>query len=213
MEIGANISSFISVDCFLNSGSDVSPFYVKCFILLMSIPMVLGLPLLAKLPVYLYKRHHGKWTKQMTKDFKQWYVSAEVVLFFLFHPSSVSLALEMFACRKLGVQGTNDYLLADLSQPCWEPTHIRWLSSVGVMLLIMTVTIPVTAWAVLYRNIAKVKGDDARFKSIYGFVYNGYTRDQWYWEFVVLTRKVCPLCLHFLSSLFFSLVLREAAAL
>jgi hypothetical protein len=56
--------------------------------------------------------------------------------------------------------------------------------------VLLCVLLLVVAVLYLYRNLPKIRAEDPRFKMVYGFLFNGYHKDRWYWEFIVLTRKI-----------------------
>jgi len=101
----------------------------------------------------------------------------------------------MFSCMRLGAASDDTFLQLDLSQRCYTNNHIFWILIVAMPLIVFFVIgFPLSAWTLLYTNREIVKGNDAKalaFKEKFGFLYNGYDIDFWYWEFVVIFRKVC----------------------
>ena len=60
--------------------------------------------------------------------------------------------------------------------------------------------IPVTAWIILYKSRRKLDKIDVKDK--YGFLYNGYKQRLYFWESVIMLRKVAMIFITvFLSSL------------
>lgn len=72
---------------------------------------------------------------------------------------------------------------------CYSPDHMFWLLVLCVPMVVFYVLgIPlVSAW-LLYRHRDQLQTPDVKRR--YYFLYTGYERLRWYWEYVIVVRKV-----------------------
>ena len=72
---------------------------------------------------------------------------------------------------------------------CWKGSHMIWVGSVVIpFIIIWGLGIPCLAFF-LIRNV-KSNLDDVAIKEKYGFIYNGYKSDKYYWELIIMYRKI-----------------------
>lgn len=121
-----------------------------------------------------------------------------VVGLFLIHPNLMDYNFKLLSCIQVS---PNDYLLlADTSFACYTPEHTTWIFALFLPFLVLwTVGIPMMAWKILYpyRELLYLEGDEAfnnperrKIDSYYQFLYQGYGGHFWYWEVVVMLRKI-----------------------
>jgi len=112
------------------------------------------------------------------------------LLFALFvHPNITETVSLFLKCKQIGKSPTDLYLVADISQRCWSPTHKKWFGSLAVLMLIFYVIgIPAIISWLLKRNREKLLSDP-RVRMKYSFLYKGFKPQYYYWEMVVLLRK------------------------
>ena len=80
-------------------------------------------------------------------------------------------------------------MLYDLEVACWKSEHIRYSVFVAApSLIIWGFGIPLVAWIVLSKNKKNLEMIDLREK--YGFLYNGYKKSFYFWESVIMYRKI-----------------------
>jgi len=82
-----------------------------------------------------------------------------------------------------------------MSVQCWTPTHNSWVSAVGVPMVIgYIIGGPLLVFYFLYHSRAELlKPFDQVNKSVvrkYHFLFKGYEPQFYYWELVVLSRKM-----------------------
>jgi hypothetical protein len=118
------------------------------------------------------------------------FISTLIILLFLVHPMISQFMVNMFRCK--------DYdhdvrLLKELEVICWQHMHQTLAFAIALPCgLVWGLGIPAT----IYSLMAKEK-DDLETEAVqirYGFLYNGYKRDNYYWEIVIMYRKICCLC-------------------
>jgi hypothetical protein len=123
------------------------------------------------------------------QDLKDWYITAVVVVLFTLHPNLTQHTFLMFACKKIGANRDDLFLLADLSERCFTPEHFKWIFTVAVpCLALYVVGIPLLAYKLLRRNSQQLT--EQRVVKKYSFLYKGYELQWYFWEVVVVARKV-----------------------
>ncbi len=80
-------------------------------------------------------------------------------------------------------------MIQDLDVVCFRGEHLVW-SMVGGLpgLVCWVLGIPVAAFLILYERKAQLANQE--MISRFGFLYNGYKRRSYYWESVIMLRKV-----------------------
>ncbi|OQR84804.1 hypothetical protein THRCLA_10799 [Thraustotheca clavata] len=115
-----------------------------------------------------------------------------IVLMFLVHPGVTKQIFQMFTCTVLGEDDDGKplyFLDPDLDVPCYNFSHYRWMLCCGLPSIIgITFGIPGFAWYVL--RARRTMLDDPRIKLQFGFLYDGYKLEYYYWEIWIMMRKV-----------------------
>jgi hypothetical protein len=119
-------------------------------------------------------------------------MSTIVVLLFLAHPSLTQSMFAVFSCTELDNRET--WLITNLDIRCWDPTHTKYALTVALpFLLVFSIGIPTAVLGYLVRERAYL--DEVKNRVCLGFLYNGYKHRHFYWEFVILYRKIIIICL------------------
>merc|ERR1712159_823322 len=67
-------------------------------------------------------------------------------------------------------------------------SHLSWALSIGILtLLLYSVGIPLLA----YKTLKSIKNNLDEYQHIYGFLYSSYEKKNYYWEIVIVSKKVC----------------------
>lgn len=117
-----------------------------------------------------------------------------IVLVFLLHPNLTKQILQIFTCSPLRMQEDNNneleyFLTADMDISCSDSFHQRIMFFVGIpALLLYTFGIPGFAFIILYQRRHQLA--DPRVKLQFGFLYDGYEHEYFFWELWVMIRKV-----------------------
>lgn len=91
-----------------------------------------------------------------------------------------------FSC--LDIDST-PFLLEDLDLECWNGDHTTFAMSCALPgMLIWGISAPTLALALLLRDRKRL--DDIPTKLKFGFLYIGYRKPCFIWEFVILYRKI-----------------------
>jgi hypothetical protein len=120
------------------------------------------------------------------KESKRGFIVAMIVILFVLQPVITRISMRFFTCQKIGEVS---YLEADYSVQCWTKEHLLWALGLGIsMLIVYAFGIPFTAFTMLYRIKKGNKLDEKR--NIYGFLYVGFKVQYYYWEVVIMLRKL-----------------------
>ena len=80
-------------------------------------------------------------------------------------------------------------LVQDLDIECFSGEHLYWaVFGGGLGLLVWVIGIPWVAWSLLREHKARLGNEQVMER--YGFLYKGYKQRTYYWESVVMFRKV-----------------------
>ena len=130
---------------------------------------------------------------------RQKVISSLVMILFIIHPSLTKVMLAEFSCREI-LPGEL-WLTSDLSKRCWESGHFKEILTVVLPgLLVWGFGLPSLALGVLIK--ARAHLTDNMISLQFSFLYKGYTEKWFFWEFVILYRKVALIC----SAVFFNSV-------
>ena len=83
---------------------------------------------------------------------------------------------------------TKHYMSLDLSLPALDGTHIGMMVSAVLCLVLFSVATPLVVFLVLTRNRREL--GSFRVRGVFGFLLDGYRPQHFYWEGVVLLRKI-----------------------
>eukprot|EP00455_Lapot_gusevi_P049496 TRINITY_DN7029_c0_g2_i2.p1 TRINITY_DN7029_c0_g2~~TRINITY_DN7029_c0_g2_i2.p1 ORF type:complete len:453 (+),score=112.27 TRINITY_DN7029_c0_g2_i2:713-2071(+) len=117
------------------------------------------------------------------------YITSVIVTLFFVHPSITQQTFLMLSCKKIGIKDADFYLVPDLSRQCWTGEHYKWLWGLAFpMFLLYVVGIPLVAAFLLYRHRNNLSDQTIKYK--YYFLYTGYEDKWFFWELVVIVRKI-----------------------
>jgi hypothetical protein len=177
-----------SLDCYLEDDSDENSYRKVYFQKLIFISLV---------PFFLCFLSISFWTvivfaKGKTKNFARHVMATIVVLMFLAHPSLTKTMFGVFSCIEIDKGET--WLQSNLDIRCWDETHRRYALTVAMpFLLIFSIGLPTIVLGYLIKEQAYI--DEIKNRVCLGFLYNGYKHRHFYWEFVILYRKIIIICL------------------
>ena len=132
-------------------------------------------------------------------------VATIVILIFLVHPQLIKLMFSIFSCRE--IEG-DLYLNENLEIQCWDEKHTLYAICVALpSIIIWGVGTPAAILVALVKNRKYLKAIPIRIR--FGFLFNGYFENTYYWEFTILYRKILIIC----CSVFLNSVSTEIQAL
>lgn len=184
---GSVAEQMFSFDCYLENDTDEASYkkvYFQKLIFLANIPALLGLlSIIAWTIICMLKRS--------TKDFARHVMATIVVLLFLAHPGLTKTFFGVFSCT---VIDNDQWLISNLDIKCWDETHEKYSLTVALpFLLIFSLGVPTMVLLFLFKERKHI--DDLRNRVCLGFLYNGYNHRHFYWEFVIVYRKIVIICL------------------
>merc|ERR1719183_3304279 len=111
-----------------------------------------------------------------------------VLMLFLCYPMVVRLSLSTLQCPTVG---DRMYLMADLEEPCFVGRHSEYIFFLTIPQLILYVFgLPIAAGSVILRTKAHRRWTSFSFRMRYGLLFMGYRRERYWWELVIVVRKV-----------------------
>ena len=154
--------------------------------------VVLGTPLLVTFVVGIFGGIHFLRRKDWKKSRSNFVVSIMVILFLVL-PTLNQTTFRLFTCTR--ITDTISRVSGDLEVPCYEAIHLAYVFGVAVpSLLVYALGIPSLAVFLLYRMKKKQKlfqsRDISYTASVYQFLYGGYRLEAYYWEAIIMFRKV-----------------------
>lgn len=179
---GSVTEQIFSIDCFLdNSETDTQARTVRSKLIMLSILplLLLGGSIVVWFPLAVIMRKFAYLKNELA--------TTMVVLFFLVHPSLVKFMFDYFNCRRLdeGELWMSSYL----NIPCWDSTYYKYAWIVAVpSIMVWGIGVPSLCLLILWKR--KRMLDLTEMKLRLGFLYNGYEYSKFYWEFVILYRKI-----------------------
>jgi hypothetical protein len=179
----------LSFDCYFAGedpqGDSYKEVYYDRLVFFTVLPLIISSVVLAFwLTVYYFNRRKSIIYKEL--------VATAVVLFFLVHPSLVKEYFAFFSCRLL--DGSDLWLTSNLDIKCWEGKHLSYAFSVALpAILVWGLGVPSFILAVLFKRRRSL--GTLSMKCRFGFFYNGFKKTHFYWEFLILYRKILIICL------------------
>jgi hypothetical protein len=133
-------------------------------------------------------------------------VASLVLVIFVLHTSLTKVLFSAFTCREL-LPGEY-WLASNLSIRCWNTQHVNNLLSLAMPgILIWVIGLPTLTLLILVAY--KRQLGDPLLRIQYSFLYKGYRSEWYFWEFVILYRKIVIVC----TSVFLTTVSIEVQAL
>jgi len=115
------------------------------------------------------------------------FILSVVVLLFMVHPNVAHYTFLVFTCKEL--ETDKFFLQEDLDTACYTPEHYWWQFACGLpFMAAYTAGIPAVAFLLLRRHRHNLDCKHVKLK--YGFLYDGYEKNYYFWEMWVMLRKV-----------------------
>lgn len=113
-------------------------------------------------------------------------MSTIVILLFFIHPTIVEYSVSNFNCFAVNEEKR---VKNDLKIKCWEGSHYFFSLAIALPSLICWgIGIPFFALILLFRNKETLNTIETKEKL--GFLYNGYKTDYYFWEILIMYRKI-----------------------
>jgi hypothetical protein len=184
---GTATDQFLSVDCYLSDPSNDDSYKNVYFDKITIIAMI---PIIFTLAATAFWCMHFLANRDAGVFKKQW-ISTIVILFFMIHPNILRSNFSYFSCSEI-LPGEY-WLNENLDIRCFDSTHNATAVMVVVpSLLLWGLFTPLTILMHLIRRRKQLK--EILTKLRFGFLYNGFKKSKFYWEFVIMYRKVLIIC-------------------
>ena len=117
------------------------------------------------------------------------FVLSSVIILFLGIPSLIRISIRLMTCKVL--HDTDVRVADDMNVRCFSAVHTLFALGLGLPALILYgLLIPTVCFLRLRKLNKQDKLWSADSDHMYIFLYCGFTNKAYYWEFVVLARKV-----------------------
>ncbi|CAG9326023.1 unnamed protein product [Blepharisma stoltei] len=181
---GSVSDEIFSFDCFLNTGKDNKKVYFKKLMIMSLIPIMIGCG------SFLFWTFI-KWYRKSFESFFNDFISTVVILLFLIHPNLVKSMFSSFSCRE--IEAGEFWLVDNLNIRCWDGNHMFYIFTVSIpAIIVWGIGIPTITLYFLFKNRRKL--DTLSIRLRFGFLFNGYKTNAFYWEFLILYRKILIVC-------------------
>ena len=118
-------------------------------------------------------------------------VASLVMILFILHPSLTKSMFSLYSCKEL--RPGELWLVADFDLRCWSSDHVKNILMVSVPSIgIWIFGLPIVCLLNLYRLRRGLLDPFTQLK--FSFLYKGYHLKWYFWEFVILYRKVALVC-------------------
>jgi predicted outer membrane repeat protein len=195
---GTATAQVFSFDCYMTGVSDTNVIYQKLIMMFILPGLIVSISVLFWGFIGAKQNDFSIMRKQM--------VSTIIILLFLAHPNIVQAMFSMLSCTE--IDPGESWLVADPSIRCWQGEHLFYTLTIAIPgVAAWCLGIPTIALLLVVTNSRELKF--VAVKAKYGFLYNGYRMERYYWEFVIIYRKVLIIFI----SVFVSTVSVEVQAL
>eukprot|EP00949_MAST-11_sp_MAST-11-sp1_P005350 g5350.t1 len=133
---------------------------------------------------------------EKAKRIRSNFVVSVMIIVFMVLPSLNQTVFKLFSCQTIGDDNFSVARAAgDLDIDCIGVTHVAYMVGVGApAFLLYSLGMPSTAILLLQRLRKRKKlavpREVSYSSNVYGFLYAGYKREQYFWEVVIMLRKV-----------------------
>ena len=120
---------------------------------------------------------------------RAWTITTIVVGTFLMYPTIIKQSLATMGCKQYG---DKYYLIDDLSIECYTPIYNFYRTICYLALVIYGIGIPTIGFAILFRYRYNLYDNKNRYEGAapLSFLFLGYRNQVWYYEFIVMFKKV-----------------------
>jgi predicted outer membrane repeat protein len=177
--------SLFSVDCYFSDGSlSNSDMYYFKMIFYSALPLVIFvISILVWIGICMTKENFQPMKREMPLTM--------IVLFFLVYPNIVKFMFSNFACSYFDMLGK--FLNDNYSVKCWNKEHSKYSLDVAVPSIVLwSVGVPTIVLIVMIKRRNLLYKEDNRV--VFGFLFNGYKTSIFFWEFIIMYRKILIIC-------------------
>lgn len=151
------------------------------------------------------------------KSLKKWFslfALDAIIISYLFQPTAIKELIQIFKCKT--IDGKN-YILNSLNTSCDDSEYFDWRNNFYLPnLLFWIIIFPFSCLVAMIYNSKKL--DHPQMKLFFGFFYLGYRPELYFWDFLVIYKKILTIFITLLpdemifSKCYILLVLNAEAA-
>jgi len=178
--IALSMNQYLAIDCIIGQGYEgVRIYYQKLFFFAV-LPFAIGII------VFLFWRVFGRLGRIPVDMIYSRVITTVAIVLFLFHPTISGYMFSNFKCVEIDGQKR---IKEDLEIECWSLSHNMWTYSVALPgLIVWALGLPFFAFLGLSFERKRLSMFDAKEKL--GFLFGGFKKDFYFWEVVIMYRKV-----------------------
>lgn len=181
--VGSVAEQLFSYECLAQEFSTTENMFYRKIAAATALP---GLLFLGAILIWLGLRFCTQMKSLLNKS-----VASLVMILFMLHPSITKSTFAIFACTE--IKRDQFWVTADMSLRCWEFEHVRFILVLALPCCIVWIFgLPLLCLGLLYRSREHLTAEPIQIK--YSFLFKGYRTEMYYWEFVILYRKVILVC-------------------
>ena len=170
-----------SLDCyFTNKGrSYENIYYNKLIMTVLLPPIVWTIAIIVWVFICIKK---GNW-----KYFKREVFTTLIIIFFLIYPNIVEIIFDIFSCTFIGEFGY--WVSSNLIVKCYDDVYIEKSITLGLTgIIFWAIGVPTIVLVIISKRRKFLQTDENRV--IFGFLFNGYKKSRFFWEFIIMYRKI-----------------------
>ena len=120
---------------------------------------------------------------------RAWTITTIVVGTFLMYPTIIKQSLATMGCKQYG---NKHYLIDDLSIECYTPIYNFYRTICYLALIAYGIGIPTIGFGILFKYRYNLYDNKNRYEGAapLSFLFLGYRNQVWYYEFIVMFKKV-----------------------
>ena len=175
-----------SLDCYFtsNGSSYEEIYYAKLIITVLLPPIIWAISILVWVAICL-KRNNWKYLKREM-------LTTLIILFFLVYPNIVKTIFSMFSCTLIGEDGS--WVTSNLLVKCYDSNYNQKSITLGLSgIIAWAIGVPTLVLVLIAKRRKFLASDQNRV--VFGFLFNGYKTSRFFWEFVIMYRKILIICI------------------
>ena len=182
---------YFSLKCLINKDlPEIDLYYYRLYFMAI-LPVILLLGSLAALGLLKALR--------LVHNIRHYQTVTKIIPFLLVYPTVISYSLSPMACQSLGigkpdnfneyVDSYPNYLIENRAIHCnWSDHYSRAFVPTMIASLLWGLAVPLYIFVNIYKTRTNLYRDEVKIK--YGFMFYGYVHSKYYWEFVILAKKL-----------------------
>ncbi|GMH32199.1 hypothetical protein BSKO_00033 [Bryopsis sp. KO-2023] len=219
-QASAALGQMVSIDCSLSKGNFPISIQRTLIFVFMPVYLTAAAAIFWWFAFFLYGRRKDK-SARLGEWFKSRFIVTVISIIFFTYPGITDILLSFFSCPQLddgrvanpyfaNTRSSGRFWSEDYDMKCYEGSHLFLVLAIGLPGIVLF-SLGVPLWSALFLRRHKEKLHDEAFLGSYGFLYEEYEDEFYYWEsFIMLRKFLVVTVLVFLSSIGLELQLLAA---